>query len=167
MSARDTHSGNAFTSHSGGQMRNRAGFTMIEMLIVMVIFAVLTAVALPKLGKSRNLSNVSSAKTQIAMMLSTAKGAAVSRGSNAIMRRTGNTIWVSGTTTADTIVRPQALGTLYGVTISVPTGSDSVLFDARGMAQLSTQTRFVITRQTKIDTVCVTRGGAIMQKGCL
>ena len=148
-------------------MRNRAGFTMIEMLIVMVIFAILTAVAMPKLGRSRTLSNVSSAKTQIAMMLSTAKGAAVSRGSTTVMHRTGNTIWVSGATTADTIVRPQALGTRYGVTISVPTGSDSVVFDPRGMAQLSTQTRFVVTRDTKVDTVCVTRGGAIMQKGCL
>jgi prepilin-type N-terminal cleavage/methylation domain-containing protein len=147
------------------RLRDRRGFSIIELMIVFLVFAVVVAIGVPRFNYMRETSNVRSAKSQIASALATARATAVRRSASAEVRRTGNSLVVlSG---ADTIVRPLMLDTLFKVSIS--TAPPSVRYDARGIASpmLDSTVRFVFSRESHSDSVCVSRIGAVMREGCL
>jgi len=142
---------------------SRRGFSIIELMIVFLVFGVVAAIGFPRFSYAREVAAMRSAKTQIATTLATARAAAIRRSGGAEVRATGNSISVVAGT--ETVVPPILLDSTYHVSLAVAPGV--VRYDARGLAVLDSTVKFVFTRATHRDSVCITRLGAVMREGCL
>src|SRR5437773_1629850 len=75
--------------------RNRSGYTITEMIVVLVIFAVVTSLSIPRLHAATSSAGLRSARTQTAIYLAQAHALAVQRGREARFVRTGNSVLVT------------------------------------------------------------------------
>jgi prepilin-type N-terminal cleavage/methylation domain-containing protein len=153
--------------------RQRFGFTLIEMLVVIGVVGIMVAVALPKAKTIRNAANVRAAKDALGTSIATARAAAVQKGYTARFRIQGDSMAVMADTNASgasmTVMPRRNLNQLYGVTVSVVPQQDTVLpFDARGFSQTASGavSVYVITLGTLRDSVCVARFGLLLKNGC-
>lgn len=152
-------------------LRSRQGYTLTEMLIVVVMVGMLTMISLPKFSGLVERNKLTAAREEITAALATARSAAVQKGRTATVVFSGNRMWVTvvtsnaGTTT--TVVPVKSLMTLYSVSI-VASPDTSVTFDMRGFAnpRLATKGKFVLTKGARRDSVCITTAGQIMPRGC-
>lgn len=148
----------------------RSGFTLVEMLIVVVLLGLMSAIAYPRLkGPAAKLS-VRSARQQASEMLVVARTAAVQSGAETRFIRSGNvlrTVMDSSGTWITLAARD--LYSMHGVTVAV-TGTlpkDTIRFDARGVAiGLTASETLKFTNATAADSVCVTRVGKVARGGC-
>ena len=143
--------------------KHRAGFSIVELLVVFAVLAVVLAIGVPHFDYVRATSNMRSAKSQVTAAVATARATAVRRSRGARVVRTGNQIRV--VSDVDTVVPPIALDVSYKVTLEVAPAE--IGYDARGLAMMDSTVKFVLTRGTIRDSVCVTRVGAVMKEGCL
>ncbi len=146
-------------SHS--KSSRSAGFSLIELLIVVVIIGLTMLFTFPRAGKILDHTQVHGARTAIVNKLNATRTAARSSNKVAVLRLTGNNLWLelndmtgSGKTTVPGGV---GLNTTYGVTVS---GPDSVKFDPRGMSLSGTQ-KYVVTKNGFSDSVVVNGYGRI------
>ena len=126
----------------------RRGFTMLELMIVIVIVGVLALVGFPKIKDAIQKTNVRSARVATGTYVATARAAAIQRGCRGVVHFSASTgaVWVtvcprmttSGSGTIDTIGIVSQLGTLYNITLSET--QDSVQFDPRGLRLNNTST---------------------------
>lgn len=152
-------------------LRSRQGYTITEMMIVVVIVGMLTMISLPKFSGLVERNKLTAAREEIAAAIATARAAAVQKGRTATVVFSGNRMWVtvvtsnSGTTT--TVVPVKSLMTLYSVSIAASPDT-SVTFDMRGFAnpRLASTGKFLITKGARRDSVCITTAGQIMPRGC-
>ena len=143
----------------------RKGFTLIEIITVVVIMGVVMMMALPKYGNMNDRNQIRSAKDGLAARISAARAAAVASGKPAIFSLLGDTMRVTlrsdGVTTlkgADVNLHNQ-----FGVTVT--SGDASVVFDGRGMSnQVAIKIKF--TRGSLNDSLCVSKLGLINRHGC-
>jgi prepilin-type N-terminal cleavage/methylation domain-containing protein len=156
-------------SHSSvsGSIVRRRGFSLVEMLIVVVLIGALAAVAIPNFKGFNDKRIMRSAKTRLMIALTTARAAAIQKGQTANAVITGNRITVTVNSAGTSLISPVPLDSLYQVTITPSVSLSQVNFDGRGFpSNLSGTLRFVLTRpNTPADSVCITRFGLI-QKTC-
>ena len=121
-------------------MRNRAGFTLIEIAVALIIVSLLVLIGIPKFNNAMAGQNVRGARTMTVNMVAKARAAATQ--SNRITRLVvnGNRVYIvatprqtAGAGTWDTLGPVENLNTRYGVTLAV-TNNDSIKFDPRGMS---------------------------------
>ena len=146
-------------SHS--RLSRSAGFTLIEMLMVVVIIGLVTLFAFPRAGAILDHTNVRGARTAIVNKLNAARTMARTSNQVAVLRLTGNALWLELNnmtgTGKTTIPGGVALDSTYRVTV---TGPDSVRYDPRGMFLSGTQT-YVVTKGGFSDSVVVNGYGRI------
>jgi prepilin-type N-terminal cleavage/methylation domain-containing protein len=144
------------------------GFTLIEMLIVVVIIGLVGIISLPKLNAAFAQTNVLSAKTRVAALYSAARARAVSRNQTAILRVNGNQVYVYarprrntpiGANTIDTVVRPVNLSTLFGVTLGG--GVDSARIAPTGLGLDSAV--ITLSKYPSLDTLYISRYGRVQK----
>jgi prepilin-type N-terminal cleavage/methylation domain-containing protein len=148
--------------------RAAAGFTVIELMIVVVILGILTMTVGPSMAKGYAGASRRSADREVAATLFRARAIAIQRSRAARVVRTANALqlWVDSSGTLVTVGGSRDFGQLYGVTL-VPTPSDTLRFDPRGFSITGGQTqRITITKGTAVDTVCVLGLGRIATRGC-
>jgi prepilin-type N-terminal cleavage/methylation domain-containing protein len=139
-----------------------AGFSLTEMLIVVVIIGLVMLFTFPRAGKILDHTQVHGARTAIVNKLNATRVAARTSNQVAVLRRSGNDLWLelnAMTGTGKTVVTGGAVGlyATYGVTV---TGPDSVRFDPRGMSLSGTQ-KYVVTKNGFSDSVVVNGYGRI------
>lgn len=145
-------------------MRNRAGFTTIEMAIVTTVVGLVTALAIPRLASVREQAGLNGAKRHVITQLAGARSSAIQRGAAVTLVAAGHSMYlttpIDGT---DTQISPRSLLLpTFGVemTATVPT----ISFDARGFATTLPPegATFVLSRGAASDSVCVTRLGLVL-----
>lgn len=150
--------------------RTHRGYTLTELLIVVVMVGALTLFALPKFSGLVERNNLDAAREELTAAIATARAAAVQKGRSATMNVSGNQMWVTvqnangvGTTT---VVTAKSMMTLYSVTVTAE--HPTVTFDMRGFAtpRLGSLSKYVLTKGARRDSICLTSAGQIMPRGC-
>ena len=149
-------------------IRNRFGYTLAEMIVVLVIFGVVVGLSIPRLHGAQSSAGLRSARQQTAIYLAQAHALAVQRGREAWFVRNGNSVSVSVDSSGTQVVYSRAhdLQREHGVVIPT-TSRDTIKFDPRGFAiGASTVEKVVLTRDGMRDSVCVTKLGKVITRGC-
>lgn len=146
-------------------MHRRNGFTLIEMLMVVVIVGLGLLIALPRFQSVLGQSNLTSARAAVITMHSIARATAAS-GRAAVVRMTGNSILVTATPrlkagagSRDTVAGPKNMSTEYGVSMSPSV--DTIMIDQTGLGRNASN--IILTKSSFKDTIRVNTYGRVQK----
>jgi type II secretion system protein H len=145
----------------------RAGFSLIEMLIVVVVIGLMTLIAIPRLADAFAQNNLNNARAKIISLYSVARANAGGTSRPTVLRLSGNKIYVvsgppklkAGAGTLDTLTPVENIYTLYGITASV--SSDSILLDQSGLGRNGST--IILSKSGRADTVTISQYGQILK----
>lgn len=145
----------------------RTGFTLIEILMVIVLVGIMMTVAIPYLRTGASKTNVRGAADEISRLYGTARATSIQRGKIAwlVLNHTASTVMVIASkvnaTGIDTITKPDNLNTRYSVTFT--DSNDTLVFTPRGIGANLTPTTVIITSTAQgiVDTVIIYPTGKI------
>jgi prepilin-type N-terminal cleavage/methylation domain-containing protein len=143
----------------------RRGFTLPEILIVIVMISVLALVAIPRFASANGKRHMESARMRVAAAVATARAAAIQKGQTVRLQIASNRVTVKSTS-ADTtnLVSPVPLDTLYKVRVTSPTGTILLDFSARGFANYGSKLVIKLARSgVSDDSVVVTSTGMVQR----
>ena len=155
--------------HHGGPVprASRAGFTLIEILIVVVLIGIMTGIGFPKMRDALVKSDVKSARSQAMLLYAQGRASAQESGRAVTLNFAGNTVLLTGTPrllagagTVDTIAGPINLVTTYKVTVT-GNPSTALTIDPRGFGS-SAGTTIKFTRAGYSDSIVVSNFGRII-----
>lgn len=153
-------------------MRHR-GFTMIELLLVVVIVAAMMAFAMPKFSVIRDQSSARASRLMLAAAFSTARAAAVQKGQPSTLviddeHRVTVTVLSGLYKTEVEVVSPMYFNGTTNAMLTVLDGTQTVSYDPRGMLSplLENIARFELTVGSARDTLCISPSGFIMPRDC-
>ena len=147
--------------------RSRSGYTLTEMLAVLVIFGVVTSLSIPRMHGVSTRSSVRSARLQTAVYLTQARAAALQRGREARFIRSGNLLKVTIDSSGTQVLLVPSHNLLSERNVSLSASRDTIRFDPRGFAiGTSAIEKFIVVRDGMRDSVCVTKMGKVIQRGC-
>lgn len=111
-----------------------AGFTLLELLVVLAILAVATGLVLPSVGRGTEALRLRSEAGRVAAVLREARLKAVSQRypTRVTLDRTRNTVVVVGRDAAHPL---RELAIQPGLRFSVVTGGETLTFSSRGMTR--------------------------------
>jgi len=134
----------------------RSGLTQLELIVVLVVGGVLTALAVPRLVGLRDASSVRAAMTDVGAAFAVARQAAVTRRTPVavVFDTAAGAIRVSSA--GETILR-RSLRATYSVSIGA--NRDSAVYDARGLGFGLTNLSLRVRRGTFVDTLTMSRLG--------
>lgn len=146
----------------------RKGFTVIEMLIVVVILGIIVLIGFPRMRAGLINNNVRAARTALINMIAAARASASQTNRSTWVKIQSNRALVlarprrlPGAGDADTVGPIQDLGQAYGVTVTTPATVDSFRFNP-SMTTLGAATKkFTISRSGRTDTVGVDGMGRV------
>ena len=157
-------------------IRARRGFSLIELMIVVVMIGILTLIAVPKFNIYRDKSNVDAARLRIEAMIATARASAIHKGRLSLFVVSGNilTVYTQDPTTGAWQQQVNAFNirSVYP-TVNVQLGGPGwnfIYYEPRGVTYSTWRPPstlvFRVVGTTKSDSVCVSRMGQILPKGC-
>jgi prepilin-type N-terminal cleavage/methylation domain-containing protein len=156
--------------------RLRTGFSMIELLIVMVILAIMFAMVAPRVTGIRDSSTLRAGRQQLSAAFSAGRAAALQKGRPSAVIINGNEVTVrvrSGLNNADVqVFGPLRLDVSLGITLQrLDNAPDSVTYSARGLMSNAIAGddqifRYRLSYGSKADTLCISAVGLILPKGC-
>lgn len=144
-----------------------AGFSLAELLAVITIIGILSAIAAPSMSGMLNTSRVNSAITEVQGDLARTRMEAVRRGRSASMRFTGQgkyQITIDADNPADRrTVKSVDLGADYANTL-VSASSTPITFNSRGILQATADQVVTVQRGTKSVKLNVSSIGRISRE---
>ncbi len=148
----------------------RRGYTLAEILIVIAIIGILSAISVPRLAHLKDRGELSSATTRLNRAVMAARQAAIQRGQRAYFKLNNNVVWVIidtlGTGVDSVVVsRPFNIKTSHNVDVSP--SSVVIEYDPRGIATQPAKTTFVFTHRSDLkDSLCVSKLGNTIREKC-
>jgi prepilin-type N-terminal cleavage/methylation domain-containing protein len=142
-------------------MDQRRGFTVIEMVLVIMIIGIATVIGLPRMNAAATGASVRGARTTLINLISRTRIAATQTNRIAVFKIDANNAVIllrprrlPGAGNADTLGPVAQLGESYGVTVTA--SIDSVRFDPRGMASgFGTGTTFAVSKNGKTEIITI------------
>lgn len=148
-------------------MAPRKGFTLIEVMIVIVVAGLLFLIGLPRLRDAVLRNNVYQARAAVSSLYARARAVSVEQGRMSYLARNGNRVTVlvriapAGAAWADTIGVVEDLNARFGVTVTA--SDDTIRLDPRGFGLNGTAETITVTRGAIADTVFISAFGRIQQ----
>ncbi len=152
--------------------RSRPAFSMVEVLVVIAIIGILSAVALPSFARARAQAELSSATNRFSRTVGVARQAAIMRGKRSYFKAENGSVWVmvdTGGAVADSVIVVPAfrLDSSYSLVAITPAESAVIEFDPRGVSTQATQKVFYFEHRTGIqDSLCVSKLGNSIRTVC-
>ena len=147
---------------------NRRGFSLMEILTVMIMIGIMASLALPRLNSTLAKQSVRGARSAITTAHSRARNAAISRGRRtAFAIRNGVLVILSRnpvTGVVDTVGRTSdSVTSRFGVTFTVnPSTRDTLVFDSRGLGTEGSGTDIYVSKSGYADTVSISSLGRVL-----
>jgi prepilin-type N-terminal cleavage/methylation domain-containing protein len=144
----------------------RRGFTLPELLIVIVMISLLALVAVPRFATANGRRHMESARMRVAAGVATARAAAIQKGQNVTFRISAHRATVFMVTGPDTLflMSPVPLDTLYRVRAGGFVDPLLVDFSSRGFANLDNAVTISLQRTgVPNDSVVVTKTGMVQR----
>jgi len=146
------------------------GFSLIEVLIVIVIVGILSVITLPKITSVSNANDVRASARELATTLEVARATAIQNSRLSQFRVIGDSIAVLrvNVDNSTTLISSRNLHAAHGVSVTIASdaGDTLVQFDPRGMALPAVSRRYLVTKNGKSDTVCVFGAGKTSINTC-
>lgn len=148
--------------------RNRRGFTLPEILIVIVMVSLLALVAIPRFATANGKRQMESARMRVAAGLATARAAAIQKGYPVRFRLTQNRVTVNRDTTGfpPNLISPVPLDTLYNVSATAVSFTDpfDVVFSGRGFSNVGSTATIRLSRPgVPDDSVVISKTGMVLR----
>jgi prepilin-type N-terminal cleavage/methylation domain-containing protein len=145
----------------------RKGFSMIEMVVVVMLIGLIASIGFPRLRDALEKQNVRSAKALIATLAATARGSAIQRGCSATLNMTVDSIWVTACGVNPPAASVQVgtkklVGDEFNVTLSPSAGS--VVYDPRGISTVFQATTVRIIGPNYQDSVIINEVGRVSKQ---
>ena len=143
----------------------RAGFTLPEILIVIVMISLLALLAIPRFATANGRRHMESARMRVAAALATARQGAIQKGQTVRFQIQNERVTVRELNTTLDLLSPVPLDTLYKVTVGSPSQPITIDYSARGFALGLGAEKSIILRRSGVadDTVTVSRIGMVKQ----
>jgi prepilin-type N-terminal cleavage/methylation domain-containing protein len=132
------------------------GYSLIELLVVVVLIGIMTLVAVPRFTAFRDTASVESATAEIGRLFASARELAVLRRTPValVIDTAGASLELRSR--GQTMLR-RSLGATYHVLLV--TNRDSMVYDPRGLGFGIANLSLVVRRGSAVDTVVVSRLG--------
>ena len=145
--------------------KNRSGFTLAEILIVMVIMGIVAMMSLPKIGHMNDRNQMRSAKDGISAKLAAARAAAIATGRQSKFYVEGDSMRMTTFSGATETAKGATvyLSRQFGVTVLSP--NISIAFDGRGMTS-NAGNIVKFKRNAIVDSLCISPIGLVNRHGC-
>jgi prepilin-type N-terminal cleavage/methylation domain-containing protein len=143
----------------------RKGFTLIEIIMVLVIMGIVMMMALPKYGTMNDRNQMRSAKDGLAARISAARAVAVASGKPSTFAIVGDSMTVSLLSNGVSSTKGAVVNLYRQFGVHMTSGNANVVFDGRGMAN-QTALKLKFTRGSISDSLCVSKLGLINRHGC-
>jgi prepilin-type N-terminal cleavage/methylation domain-containing protein len=142
--------------------RSRGGYTLTELLIVLLIAAILSAMLLPRFFSAVRAMSARSAVSYVVADLALARTQAVREGQTVSLRVDGSTTYRVTLDQGNTIVRTLKTVRVDGQRgVSLTPSGARVMFDSRGMLRGGSATQVIVSRTGKVDTVSISAVGRV------
>ena len=139
------------------------GFTLIEILMVVTVIGLLTAIALPRIGDAMVAQNARAGRDAVISLHAKARAAAIQRGRSTRLVINGNSMIIVSqhpvTGAVDTVGNVEDLFDRFGVTLS--TTRDTLSFDARGLGTESSATTVTVTKGAHTYQITISMWGRV------
>ena len=148
-------------------MASRRGFTLIEIMIVIVVSGLLFLIGLPRLRDAVVRNNVYQARVALSALYARARAASIEQGRLGYLAVNGNRVTVlvrltpTGAAWADTVGVVEDLNARYGVTVAAT--DDTIRVDPRGFGLNGATESIAVTRGGLADTIFISAVGWIQQ----
>ena len=136
----------------------RVGFTLFELVIVVLVTGLLLGLALPRVSSLRDRSAVQSAMGELGGSFSTARSAAMARRASVAVILDTAAGAVEVRAQGQTLLR-RPLRSIYGVVLA--SNRDSAVYDPRGLGYGVTNLTVVVRRGVMVDTLTMSRLGRV------
>lgn len=137
-----------------------AGFSLVEMLVVIAMIGIMALVAWPKVTTILTRSQVKGARTAIVNLLNRGRILAVQTGQIWVVHQNGNLMWAQRASDGVVAGGVQDLNAQFGVTV---TGSTTIAIDPRGLTMVPATRIIRFGRFGQRDSVVVIGYGGIQR----
>lgn len=146
----------------------RRGFTILELLVVMIMLGVLMSLGIPRMRDAFNSNSTRSARVALSTFAAKARAAAVARGCRAAIHftsGTNGTAWVTvcslngGTT--DTLGGVEPIAARFNVTLTAT--RDSVTYAPSGISFDGLSTTLRVTSSSGQDSIVINQIGKVVR----
>jgi type IV fimbrial biogenesis protein FimT len=149
--------------YSHGRLRSIAGFTAIELMVVLTLMAIVASIAAPAMGAYTNRQKTKRALDRLTADIALARMLAVRSGNRAVVEVTtpdSYRIWVEGTP-ADTVRSVSLTSDYAGVVLNASMPGGRLVFNSRGLLLTSGTSILTARHGTATDTLRITAAGRI------
>jgi len=140
------------------RVTNRAGFTIIEVVLVATISAIIATITIPRAGRFIDGIEVRGAATEASSMFSFARHYAIAHGVQASLDIDPAARTLSVKSSGQTI-ETRELGAAHGVIIS--TNRTSITYSPIGVGYGAANFSMILSRGRAVDTIVVSRLGRV------